>query len=1227
MWEKNLNQKVLLIVGVLALGIWLIYPTKEKLRPGLDIAGGVSLIFEIDDTGLEDYASLAEDMKRLLQKRVDPQGVYDLTWRVLGRNRLEVQMPLPPPGVAELRRAYAEALENLVAANIGRADLENAFALAGEARAPRLAELARGSEQRTELLQKAAQAYEAYAAALEAYRRGAEATQPTTTPTTSTAPAKTRAEIEADLSDAEAALEDAYDAVLATALDPERFREVLEMDERSPIRKNSIDDLTKTHPDLRGEIDRAVSTYAAWRKNRGALDGPADLQRLLRGSGKLEFRILAEPSAENVAKYERYRQQLQERGSLPAAGDEYGWFRVDNPMAFFDLKTTAELTKFDPRSSHYVAEKRGKDYYVLAELDARQGLLADKKNWQLRGARIDRDSRGGYCVDFELDVVGGQLFEDLTRRNINRPLCILVDSVAYSAPNIRSKIRTQGQITGDFSHEKVSYLVQTMQAGSLPARLKETPISERTIGSSLGATNRDMAFRSGLIGVIVVGLFMAGYYLLGGLIANAAMLMNVVLVLAVMAMLQARFTLPGIAGLILTVGMSVDANVLIFERMREEKERGSSVRMIIKNGYDKAFSVILDSNLTTILTSVILYYVGSEEVKGFGLTLGWGIAISMFTALFVTRTIFALLVKYGLLKDITMLKLMGVPKVDWYRLRKIFIPVSLATMALGLVLLVARGSKNTLDVEFLGGVSAELEVKPARAGEPPLDDVKIAERLQGVGAGLLADAGKLSQARVEPVAGSPNEYRLRVPGINADELAAIVTEPLEDQRMLQRGGIERQREEDAVLVRVAGEVRDEQLQALVQGLGPVVRAAGDNIAGASVGSVVESTFGTQKGRFWSVTTTEQNKRLVQYALETALGDRLQRQQRVRYEFRGDQDGRPWPIPGRAQRLESVILDPDFPAGVRVEGLSDFGGGAALYFDKLQPPQSVEAGVPGSIPDRLRNMRLQPGFQDYPFRKFKVYGVQEAGQDEHGGPLYSSVVVAVVDEKYRYSDDAERWFTDFAQKELYLATTALESEQSLRKVSQFKPQIAQRASTQALLAVVLSWLMIIAYMWVRFGRAIYGFAGVVALVHDACIALAFVGIAGWIGGARHPIGSALLIDDFKINMTIVAAILTIIGYSINDTIVIFDRIRELRGRLGRVTPQIINDSVNQCMSRTILTATTVFAVVLVMYVFGGSSIRGFNYCMLVGTLTGCYSTIVIAAPLLLVRVRRRAEPAY
>jgi SecD/SecF fusion protein len=1243
MWEKTLPQRFILIGVVLLIGIWFIYPPKDKLRGGLDIEGGVSMIFEIEEEEGEDNPHLAEQMKSLLQKRVDPKGVYDLKWRVLGRNRLEVQMPLPPTENKQLRADFIAARDALLATNIKRSELEQALLLSGEQREASLVALAAGDAERERLMREAAERFDEYTQARKACdqaamrsteEEGPPASAPSDTQPATSEPASqpSERELRLQLRDATEAWSDAMEAVLDTNFDDRRFQEVLEMEPGDRRRTSSLKDLYERYPLVAEQIKLVVEKHDAWRAKRAFLEGPADLRRLLHGAGVLEFRMLAEPSPENPTKYDRYREQLAERGPRPAEGDPVQWFPIDKPLAFFNLDSPAELREFDPRTAQaFVVDKRDDVWYVLAKRGPQDGLLhatAGGPQWRLKRAYRTRDRAGRQAVGFELDPVGGSLFGELTGKNIDKQLCIFIDDVAYSSANIRSRITTSGVIEGDFSHEKIGYLIQTLQAGSLPARLKDTPLSERTMGSSLGHTNLAMALRAGVAGVIAVAGVMIVYYLINGLIADVALLMNILLVLAAMAMLGARFTLPGIAGVILTIGMTVDANVLIFERMREEKARGSSLRIVIKNGYDKAFSTIIDANITTLLICVIIYYVGSEEIKGFGLTLGWGIVCSLFTALFVTRTIFTLLAKYNLIKDIKMLHLIGVPNVDWYAKRKFFIPLSLVVMVAGLALLYERG-RDALDVEFRGGVSAEVELKPGAAGK--YDDVRVGERLTQVGRAIADDGRRLAEATVEPVPGDLSAFRVEVPEIAAARLAAMIAEPLEDGesgKLLQRGGVQSAGSESGVVLRVKEGVTAERLAEAIHRLaddaGDSVPRAGDNIARANVGLVTETGSPEERGRFWNITTIETNKALVQYALVAAFGDDLQIQPRIAYVFRGSGD-EPYPITNR--RLEAVfppgLLPPDAGADV-----TDYFGGAALYFDQLSPPQTK-----GELEDRLRNMRLQPDYQDLPWRDFEVIGVRQADANGDGKPdvnekderLYTGIVIAVGDPRITYEDDREAWAQELAEPELRLARAALDKEQTLRKVTQFKPQIAAQSQTRASLALLLSWAMIIGYLWIRFGRPVYGVAGVVALVHDVCIALAFVGISGWIGGANHPIGNALLISDFKIDMTIVAAFLTIIGYSINDTIVVFDRIRETRGRLGLLSPQIINQSINQTLSRTILTSATTFIVLLVMYIFGGSSIRGFNYCMMIGVVTGTYSSIAVASPLLMIRFIRERIP--
>lgn len=1205
--EKNLNERLIIIGAVVLLGLWMLYPPTKRLRAGLDIAGGTSMIFEIDDTDLRDHPNLAEEMKTLLQKRVDPTGVSNIVWRVHGRNRLEVQMPLPPKKAEDLRQAYIKDQDELFKASIRRSELEKALREAEPQRSATLAALAQQADIPVDLLQAAAVKADAYARALAAL----QAARPTAADPAASAP--NTDELESALRDADEQLDDAIRAALDRVIDPARFKDVLEMEPTSKVRQNSLAELEQKHPALKARIEKVLASYAEWRANRGFLDGPADLRRLLRGAGVLEYRILAAPNPDNPTEYERYREQLHKYGPRVQSNDTAAWFRIDNPVAFFNLDSTSQLATLDPRHrSDMIVDKYNDQWFVLASRGPQYEMLGDaKKAWSLKRAFPGRDQQGKPCVHFEFDARGGDMFRSLTGPNVNRQLCIFVDGVAYSAANIQQAIGSQGQITGNFNQEKVKYIVSTMQAGALPARLKDTPISERTIGSSLGAENLRKALNSGIIGAVAVAVLMIGYYRTCGVIAVIAVFMNVFLTLAVMAMLQAKFTLDGIAGLVLSVGMAVDANVLIHERMREEQERGASLRAAIKSGYDRAFRAIFDGHVTTLLTSVIIYYVGSEEIRGFGLILGWGIILSLFTSVFVTRTLLMLLVKNSWITQLNMMKLIKAPHVDWYGLRRIFLPISAVLTVVGLLLMGYRSPKDYLDIEFLGGTTATLELK--KAGMTYND---LHGRLQKVGKALADEAQKLSSAAIEPVAGDATLFVVRVPGADASSLAAFLSEPLEEANLIVRNGVEKAGGRDAIRIRTKPDVTADQLTSFVRGLARDSKLSADNIGDAVLGEVLETSAPGERGKLWEITSTATNRGLVQRAIVQALGDELLVQQRLQYTLHLQND-RPYPITDK--RLEAVIPVDVLPPNTTAD-LTDYVGGAAMFFDQIDPPQTLDA-----LTTRLRSMRLQPGFGDVPWRPVGVIGLKPAGTSD-GKSTFSSVVVVVADQNFAYQDDADRWFKDFARKELDVARLAFETEQALQKISQFKPQIAAQSQTRAIVAIVLSWAMIIGYLWVRFGSVAYGVAGVIGLVHTVLISLALVSIAGSVGGAGTFLGEYLLIDNFKINMTIIAALLTLIGYAINDTIVNFDRVREIRGRLGVVTPEVINRAINECMSRTILTGTTVLMVLLAMYIFGGSTLRGFNFCMLVGVICGTYSSVAIATPLLLVRYGGTRQPS-
>ena len=258
----------------------------------------------------------------------------------------------------------------------------------------------------------------------------------------------------------------------------------------------------------------------------------------------------------------------------------------------------------------------------------------------LTGAQVRIDSRFNEpYVSIEFDTRGAKLFERITRTNVKKRLAIVLDDNVYSAPQIQERIAGgQAQITGSFSMEEARDLAIVLRAGSLPAPV--TILEKRLVGPSLGRDSIAKGIRATLIGAALVIIFMCVYYKFAGVAASVAVTLNIALLMATLAAFRSTLTLPGIAGIALTIGMAVDANVLIYERIREELRLGKTVRAAVGSGYAKALSSIIDSNLTTLISAAFLFQFGTGPVKGFALTLSIGLLASMFTALFVTRFIF-----------------------------------------------------------------------------------------------------------------------------------------------------------------------------------------------------------------------------------------------------------------------------------------------------------------------------------------------------------------------------------------------------------------------------------------------------------------------------------------------------------------------------------------------------------------------------------------------------------
>ncbi len=367
---------------------------------------------------------------------------------------------------------------------------------------------------------------------------------------------------------------------------------------------------------------------------------------------------------------------------------------------------------------------------VIVKKNAERGLTGNI----IRSAGVVPGNFGEPQINFRLNDEGTTIFGQVTRENVGRRLAIVLDGVLYSAPNIQSPIETgSGQITGSFDRREAFELANVLEN---PLRAPLHIVYSTDVDPTLGRDSIASGIKASIIGVILVAGFMLAYYLLAGVVANAALMLNIIILLGVMCSIGTTLTLPGIAGVVLTIGMAVDANVLIYERIREELAAGKSISGGIAAGYDKAFGTIFDSNLTTLISSVILIFMGTGPVKGFGVTLTIGVLVSMFTALVVTRLMFDWLLGKNLVKRLPMLHIVRGGKIDFMRWA---VPAFAASW---LLILVGNGygifvrGGEVLGVEFAGGDTLTLSVDQAHiVGE---SDLRKSISKTGVGEPLIA---------------------------------------------------------------------------------------------------------------------------------------------------------------------------------------------------------------------------------------------------------------------------------------------------------------------------------------------------------------------------------------------------------------------------------------------------------------------------------------------------------
>ncbi len=422
-------------------------------------------------------------------------------------------------------------------------------------------------------------------------------------------------------------------------------------------REIELDSIAEDFPYLDEHLRAVIADYDRYADQRKGFDDPEDLMRLLRGAGVLEYHIAVRNSDPLAVNPEDLRAQLAERGPRETDSSVAAWFAINDLKQWYkkpeDLAalTANPMAYFASGGLDLIAAERDGQYYLLLYITDAKSITHDESKWAMVRTYPTIDNLGRQAVGFQLDPPGGRLMMKLTRAHVDEPMGIVLDGQVYSAPRINQPIAESGIIQGNFSESELNYLTRVLAAGSLEAKLSPEPIAMNTLGPSIGADNLHRGMGAFRIAVLAVVAFMMLYYFFAGVVADLALITNGIIIFGMMSLIEGTFTLPGLAGIVLTIGMAVDANVLIYERIREELVTGEDLRASIRLGYAKALSVILDANVTNLIVCFVLFRTATTEVKGFALTLSIGICGTLFTALFLTRMIYELYTDVALIMN------------------------------------------------------------------------------------------------------------------------------------------------------------------------------------------------------------------------------------------------------------------------------------------------------------------------------------------------------------------------------------------------------------------------------------------------------------------------------------------------------------------------------------------------------------------------------------------------
>ncbi len=512
------------------------------------------------------------------------------------------------------------------------------------------------------------------------------------------------------------------------------------------------------------------------------LPGEKDVNRavaLIKKTAQLNFHVVAGPD-ETLPVFTKIKTAFPDDFSAfiekPVPGDQGFRVLAENLDRVKDMLARAQA-KGDiiPENKMILFSQPPKPFeeqiYRLYLVD--KTPLASGEGLSGAGAIPDQMNPPYWQIHFQFNNEAAAAFGEATQANIGRPMAIVLDDMVVSAPTIRDRISSSGQITGNFTGEEARDLSIALNSGSMVVPVKEE--FTRTVSPSLGAESISAGVTSSVGGVIAVGIFMIIYYSFGGLIAVLSQIVNGLLVVALMAYFDMTLTLPGIAGLILTIGMAVDANVLIYERIREELRLGHSLKASIENGFARATVTIMDANVTTLIAALVLFQYGTGPIQGFAITLSIGVITSVFAALVISRALFDIALNFKLMTKLPMLQIIPAgTKINFMGFKTPAIAIAGVVILVGLAGLAFRG-KDNLGVDFTQGTNIVLKVENTQ----PISSDAVRDALSNAGFG-----SPIVQLSSEDPSESSNEFLIRVSDTNTGDVAATTTDTVA-QRMRQ----------------------------------------------------------------------------------------------------------------------------------------------------------------------------------------------------------------------------------------------------------------------------------------------------------------------------------------------------------------------------------------------------------------------------------------------------------